>query len=207
MHTWLLVAAEQAGSLTVRWGMLFLDPDMLFPSLCPLAVNSEANYTDSGAPARLPAPLCLHWCDVGFVSVCDRKRAMNPPPYGCVRLRGARTVEESWRSCGRAREEKLTATVLPDDVHDTGGEKTAIGRMWRHEHPHTHYTHTHLTSKHKQCSVEVGWGYVLSVAVRFSTTASKKYVLLCCARFAPFIENLSLTQSIIAKLQCTIKSS
>lgn len=72
---------------------------------------------------------------------------------------------------------------------------------------HPLHTHTHLTSKHKQCSVEVGWGCMLSVAVRFSTTASKKYVLLCCARFAPFIENLSLTQSIIAKLQCTIKSS
>lgn len=141
MHTWLLVAAEQAGSLTVRWGMLFLDPDMLFPSLDPLAVNSEANYTDSGAPARLPAPLCLHWCDVVFVSVCDRKRAMNPPPYGCVRLRGARTVEESWRSCGRAPEESHRHRIAWRRSRH-GGKKIAIGRMWRHERPHTHYTHT-----------------------------------------------------------------
>lgn len=176
MHTWLLVAAEQAGSLTVRWGMLFLDPDMLFPSLWPLAVNSEANYTDSGAPARLPAPLCLHWCDVGFVSVCDRKRAMNPPPYGCVRLRGARTVEESWRSCGRAREEKVTATVLPDDVHDAGGKDSY--RPYVKTRAPSHPLHTHiLLQSINNAAWRLGGG---ACCLSLSDSAPRQAKNMCC---------------------------
>lgn len=116
------------------------------------------------------------WC--GF---CFRVWQKASDEYAAVRLRQAawrahsgRKLTFLWaRAWGKTHSHRI---AWRRSRH--GGEKTAIGRMWRHEHPHTHYTHTHLTSKHKQCSVEVGWGCMLSVAVRFSTTASKKCVAL-----------------------------